>query len=40
MIPYLVLHQDATDEGFQRLIEQQKPWGVPCFAKPLSPSYA
>ena len=31
MIPYLLFHQDVTNELFRRLAEQLKPWGVPCF---------
>ena len=29
MIPYLVLFRDVTDEQFQQLVNQLKPWGVP-----------
>ena len=29
MIPYLVFYRDVTDEQFQRLVSQLKPWGVP-----------
>ena len=29
MIPYLVFYCDVTDEQFQHLISQLKPWGVP-----------
>lgn len=34
MIPYLPFHRDVTNEDFQRLVRQLKPWGVPCFAYP------
>ena len=29
MIPYLVFYRDVTDEQFQLLFSQLKPWGVP-----------
>ena len=29
MIPYLVCYRDVTDEKFQQLVSQLKPWGVP-----------
>ena len=29
MIPYLVFYRDVTDEQFQQLVSQLKPWGVP-----------
>ena len=29
MIPYLVFYRDVTDEQFQQLVGQLKPWGVP-----------
>ena len=31
MIPYLMFHRDVSNEEFQRLADQLKPWGVPCF---------
>ena len=31
MIPYLVFHRGVSNEEFQQLAEQLKPWGVPCF---------
>ena len=32
MIPYLVFYRDVTDEQFQQLFSQLKPWGVPVLA--------
>ena len=29
MIPYLVFYRDVTNEQFQQLVSQLKPWGVP-----------
>ena len=29
MVPYLVFYRDVTDEQFQQLVSQLKPWGVP-----------
>ena len=29
MIPYLAFYRDVTDEQFQQLVSQLKPWGVP-----------
>ena len=32
MIPYLVFYRDVTDEQFQQMVSQRKPWGVPVLA--------
>ena len=31
MVSYIVFHRDVTNEELQRLADQLKPWGVPCF---------